>query len=111
MAKHTPGPWVLWIDDHEQRYEIGHQSEDSEPGVLAHVYAADEADMYGEARRNAQLITVAPEMYALLENLHTDLARYAKMTEEVWSSGSIAFDSMATDISRVLAKARGETDG
>ncbi|MGE3267132.1 MAG: hypothetical protein AB7P40_00180 [Chloroflexota bacterium] len=57
----------------------------------------------------AHVLAAAPEMKTLLESLHEDLCRYAKLTEGVWSSGSIAFDSMATDICRVLAKARGET--
>lgn len=54
------------------------------------------------------LLAAAPDMFALLESLHADLARYSKMTEEVWSSGSIALGSMADDCARLLAKARGE---
>lgn len=46
------------------------------------------------------------EILALLADLHADLCRYAKMTEGVWSSGSIAFSSMADDISRAIRKAK-----
>lgn len=62
-----------------------------------------------EANAKAPLMAAAPEMYALLKRMHADLARYAKTTEEVWSSGSIAFGSMADDCARLLAKARGES--
>lgn len=58
--------------------------------------------------KDAHLIAAVPEMAALLDDLHADLVRYSKLTEEVWSSGSIAFGSMADDIYRLLAKARGE---
>lgn len=62
-----------------------------------------------EGVANARLIAAAPEMLALLRNLHADLARYSKMTEEVWSSGSIAFASYADDCARLIAKAEGRT--
>lgn len=64
-----------------------------------------------EIAARANLIAAAPEMLALLRSLHADLADYAKRTEEVWSSGSIAFASMADDCARLIAKAEGRTDG
>ena len=107
MADHTPGPWrqdcegslvVIAGDGKDQRIVAG---------VWGHV-AESEWPIEGAA--NAHLIAAAPEMYELLESLHADLSRYSKMTEEVWSSGSIAFSSMADSVHAVLAKARGEAN-
>lgn len=117
MAEHTPGPWTTEIEAHKGPDDwyaaaIGVGSPWSGTyRTLARIHQGDPSwseEAQARAEADANLIAAAPEMYALLENLHADLARYAKVTEEVWSSGSIAFDSMASDVSRVLAKARGE---
>lgn len=110
MAQHTPGPWTRDERDGRMREGFVLESAGIRGATGTFVAAAldfNRWDRDAEVEANARLIAVAPEMYALLESLHADLARYAKMTEEAWSSGSIAFDSMATNISRVLAKARG----
>lgn len=100
MAKHTPGPWRA-----EGRYVMAQKVK-----TVAEVPCGGVHHGHVDAA-NARLIAAAPDMYDLLDSLHADLARYAKMTEGAWSSGSIAFDSMASDISRVLAKAREEHGG
>lgn len=112
MAEHTPGPWrtkaeqYRWADNYA-RLVFGPDANDGTP--VAAACDLNRTDRDAEVEANARLIAVAPEMYALLDRLHADLARYAKMTEEAWSSGSIAFGSMADDCSRLLAKARGES--
>lgn len=54
-----------------------------------------------------RLREINAELLAMLESLYGDLARYSKMTEGVWSSGSIAFGSMADSVHRVIQKALG----
>lgn len=105
---HTPGKWQVFEREgrppfpFEVRVYVGPEDRPTAYRTVAMLHSL------AHDRWDAHLIAAAPEMYALLESLHADLARYSKMTEEVWSSGSIAFGSMADDCSRLLAKARGE---
>lgn len=103
MAERTPGQWYV----HELNSRVPFAIEVRSPAGTAYRTVALFRSLTHD-RADAHLTAAAPEMFDLLESLHEDLCRYAKLTEGVWSSGSIAFDSMASDICRLLAKARGE---
>lgn len=100
----TPGPWRLMIDDPEQRFEIAHESEVSEPGCIAWVFAADADDMYGEAMANARLIAAAPDLLAALIALEGDC----------WCPWDRIVDhhtAPCIQARAAIAKARGEASG
>lgn len=94
-GEHTPGPWrtegmlILSGDGDSERLV----------SVLGGADAPASAD--------AHLIAAAPEMLALLQHLHEDLARYLKMAEETWTSASVTFGAYADDCARLIAKAEG----
>lgn len=102
VAKHTPGPWIIGTPSPAWGEDVDYTVRAQDGEAIAWVISRRGAD------NDARLIAAAPEMFEVLSNLYDDLVRYSKMTEEVWSSGSIAFGSMADSIHAVLARARGE---
>lgn len=99
MANHMPAPWTIANVSPAERGPVLIKSR--------HGFQVGTALTVDDAR----LMAAAPELLATLQTLHEDLARYSKMTEEVWSSGSIAFGTMADLCALVIAKAEGRTDG
>ena len=95
MANHMPAPWTL---ANVSPAEPGPVQIKSRHGF--HVGTALTVD-------DARLMAAAPEMLAALQVLHEDLARYSKMTEGVWSSGSIALGSLADMCALIVTRAEG----
>lgn len=95
MANHMPAPWTL---ANVSPAEPGPVQIKSRHGF--HVGTALTVD-------DARLMAAAPEMLAALQVLHEDLARYSKMTEGVWSSGSIALGSLADMCAMIVTRAEG----
>lgn len=92
MANHMPAPWSI---DLGQRGPV--QIKSRHGGQVGTALTVDDA----------RVMAAAPEMLAALQVLHEDLARYAKMTEDVWSSGSIAFGSLADMCAVIVARVEG----
>lgn len=92
MSNHMPAPWSI---DLSQRGPVQIKSR--------HGFQVGTALTVDDAR----LMAAAPEMLAALQVLHEDLARYSKMTEGVWSSGSIALGSLADMCAMIVTRVEG----
>lgn len=79
MNKHTPGPW--YVDTEHPIQVVKHMehlvgTSRCTEYVVADIYA--DAFMGEEELANARLISAAPEMYALLLQIHTELSNTAR---------------------------------
>lgn len=103
-AKFTKGPWSAFPDSFGSYYVNCRSIEDdcvteNSPAVCA-TWGATHSDIKGCEKSDADLITAAPEMYAMLECL-----------EELMESciGEYCYDKeIHDDVVELLAKARGE---
>ena len=91
MAEHTKGPWrVDGPNGYINQIGIG-------PSIGA-AYGAGE-----EVKANARLIAAAPDLLEALENLHANIAEYARI------NNLGGFDNQDMQQARAaIAKARGE---
>jgi hypothetical protein len=103
VAQHTPGPWSYYLDS-EGCYGISHQSEEHEPGDVAHVYipgAVDpEYDDGNEGLANARLIAAAPALRDALAWAVEWIERYEGEVMPAWREwqqrGRAALDAVRT---------------
>lgn len=95
------------LDDPEQRFEIHHESEQSEPGCIAWVFAADADDMYSEARANARLIAASPDLLAVAKQTLLTLDGHRGVASKD-GLHVCAYCHLAAQIETAIAKAHGE---
>lgn len=89
MNKHTKGPWRLSEEKFSTLYV--------EPFICA-IFGTDKT-----AEANARLIAAAPELLEALENLHANIAEYARI------NNLGGFDNQDMQQARAaIAKAKGE---
>lgn len=62
-AKHTPGPWMDWRQDHENVVTAGQKPDGSFPIIAAVRFDRKDA--------NARLIAAAPDLMAMIRELLT----------------------------------------
>ena len=95
MDKHTKGPWSVECRDYSP-YRIV-----AIPYATG-IYAANAATD-GDPKANARLIAAAPELLEALENLHANIAEYARIN----NLGGFDNQDMQ-QASAAIAKAKGE---
>ena len=89
MDKHTKGPWRLSEEKFSSLYV--------EPFICA-IFGTDKT-----AEANARLIAAAPELLEALENLHANIAEYARIN----NLGGFGNQDMQ-QARAAIAKAKGE---
>ena len=74
-AQHTPGPWSVEIDHHNNAPEYIRAYADGEMHDLASVLC----DETGNATANARLIAAAPDMLGVLQAIAADIENRARL--------------------------------
>ena len=91
MAKHTPGPWMIYDDgDDEDSSDIINVWIDDRDGGEKYDIAAMLLDRpVGERKANARLIAAAPDLLAALEGLVGWFGLYGYLLHTAFDSGEI----------------------
>ena len=109
--RHTPGQWRIFLES-DGRYSI-----ESDVGTVAEVMA-ENCDNPDQVHADACLIAVAPELWALLAELHEETNPFVTDADSCecgeWGDGWSEGDGKGTPCihirtARLLCKATGET--
>ena len=101
-VKHTPGPWLIEEDDHEEEFEIYPQKDGPPPlGRWAEICTVK--DYHGSPKANAHLIAAAPDLLEALKAAVSALEWWER--EHQCCSG--ATDEQMAIINAAIAKAEG----
>ena len=117
MAKHTPGPWMIYDDgDDEDSSDIINVWIDDRDGGEKYDIAAMLLDRpVGERKANARLIAAAPDLLAALEGLVGWFGLYGYLLHTAFDSGEIdesqldwlGLHKVLDNATAAIAKARG----
>jgi hypothetical protein len=107
---HTPGPWLVENSGPQDQGEWHYWTVQGPAGIIVQISAAHQRgpiDMDRNAA-NARLIAAAPELYATLDRLVSDIEEYERVNNIAPSPGHQDCWASVTLAKAALAKARGE---
>lgn len=96
MTKHTPSPWVIETDDHDNRIYISHFKTVCNETTVCNVNLFSTKD---EQKANANIISAAPKLLEALERV-----------KELSDAGKIFLGAIRQqEVNSAIAKAKGQS--